>query len=175
MRSILKMFLIVVLTLTVKADARAQDMDYKVASLYMYNFTKYIDWPNLEKRPNFVVGVFGNPKVKEDLAKAMSTRTMNGLPIVVKQFTYPEEALDCQMLLVTYPESGKIGLLQQSLKNKPVLIVTEKQGLLKKGAGINLFVDEEDSYKTKFEINKKSIELRNMKVASSLVKLSAGE
>ena len=150
----------------------AQETDYKMASLFIYNFGKYIDWPDESRKQEFLIGVYGNDDVKNQLLKTIGTKTMNGTPIVIKQFTNPEEGLNCNMVFVTYPESSKLTSVANVLKDKPVLIVSEKQGLLKKGAGINLFTDDEDAYKTKFEINKKSIELKHLKVAGSLVKLA---
>lgn len=166
-------YILIVVVFSLKAVVSyAQDTDYKMASLYLYNFAKYVDWPDSARKSQFIIGVFGSDEIKAQLIKTIGSKTMNGTPIIVRQIRHPEEAVGVNMLFISYPESAKLSQISALAGNRPILIVSEKQGLLRKGAGINLFVDEEDSYKTKFEINKKSIEGRNLKVASSLVKLA---
>ena len=53
-------------------------------------------------------------------------------------------------------------------QNAPLLIVTEEEGLAKKGSCINIVIDDE---RLKLEINKDNIEKRNLKVASEFLGL----
>jgi len=59
--------------------------------------------------------------------------------------------------------------LQQQTKDKPVLIVGEREGLAKKGAGLSFVTLEDDELK--FDINKKEIEARQLRISSSLLSL----
>jgi YfiR/HmsC-like len=57
MRSQLK-YIFVILVLVFSHQAKAQSVDYKAQTLFIYNFIKYVNWPSL-KDENFRVAVFG--------------------------------------------------------------------------------------------------------------------
>jgi hypothetical protein len=52
------------------------------------------------------------------------------------------------------------------------VVVAEKIGAIKKGAGIELYLDEDDDNKTKFIINKKLLESKGLKLSTQLISLS---
>ena len=66
-------------------------------------------------------------------------------------------------------ESWKIDQIISQTNSKPVLIVTDKPGLAKKGAAIN-FVELDG--KIKFELNQQNAESRGLKVAGALTSLA---
>jgi len=59
--------------------------------------------------------------------------------------------------------------LKDQTGGKPVLIVGEREGLAKKGAGLSFVTLEDDELK--FDINKKEIEQHQLKISSSLISL----
>ena len=59
--------------------------------------------------------------------------------------------------------------LKEQTKDKPVLIVGEREGLAKKGASLSFVTEEGDELK--FDINKKEIEQHQLKISSQLVSL----
>lgn len=49
----------------------AQDVNSKIKAIFIYNFTKYIEWPENQKQGDFVIGVLGNsnPNLNKELDK----------------------------------------------------------------------------------------------------------
>jgi len=155
-----------------RTDVSAQKLDYELVSLYVYNFTKYIEWP--EKGSNeFIVGVYGTSPITDMLTKYISTKHVGVRPIVVKVINTPEDANACDILFLPMSQSSRIKPLSDQLKGKPVLIISEKYGLGRKGADITIFLDEDDEEKTKFEINKTSITGCGLNISSNLLRLAA--
>jgi YfiR/HmsC-like len=152
--------------------ASAQNINYKLASLYVYNFTKYIDWPSKEKTDFFTIGVFGETPAFDEFKKMASTKKeVSGKKIVVEKMATVRELETCDIIYIPASQSHRLKEIKESLKGRSVLIITEKPGMAHKGAGINLFLDEDDDNKLKFELNRGAIEAAGLHVSSQLVNL----
>jgi hypothetical protein len=151
----------------------AQEINYKMASLYVYNFTKYIDWPEAYKKKDaFVIGVLGNTPAFEELKKMASAKKMVlNKPAVVEKVNTIKEIEGCHILFIPEGQSARLKEIKALLKSSAVLIITEKPGMGQKGAGINLFLDDDDDYKLKFELNKASMEAQGLIISSQLMSL----
>jgi hypothetical protein len=141
----------------------------KFHSIFIYNFSKYVKWPDGQSSGKFVIGVFGSSSIKKDLEAMASTKKVNGITIEVKQFNSTAGIDECNILYVSSSESDRMTEIIQATNSKPVLLVTDKPGLAKKGAAIN-FVEQEG--KVKFELNQQNAESRGLKVSGSLSSLA---
>jgi hypothetical protein len=166
--------LAVLLTLIFWAAGRntvkAQDVNYKAYSVYVYNFIKYIEWPESAKGEEFVIAIIGESPVKSELKTLAATKKANGKTIVIKQYNSIEEVGQCQIL---YISSGRSSVLKNAIertKGMSALLIAEREGLAKKGAGINFVTLEDETLK--FELNRKVIENNNLKVSNQLISLA---
>ena len=155
-------------------ESVAQEINHKLASVFVYNFTKYIDWPVAHKNGDFVIGVFGSSEVIQEFNKVVGTKKVGNQSIVLQMRHSMEELDECNVVFVTVGESYRLKEIAAALRGKPTLIICEKPGLAKRGASIDLFLDEDDDYKTKFEINKKLIESNGLIISSQLINLAEG-
>jgi hypothetical protein len=163
---------ITVIFLFLSIYASAQNINYKLASLYVYNFTKYIDWPAKEKKDFFIIGIFGETPAYDEFKKmANAKKEVSGKKIVVEKIATIKELDGCDIIYIPVTQSHRLKEIKESLGINPILIITEKPGMAHKGAGINLFLDEDDDNKLKFELNKKAIESGGLHVSSQLLNL----
>jgi hypothetical protein len=147
----------------------AQDVDYKAYTLFVYNFMKYVEWPEAQSKGDFTVGVFGDSPIQKELQVLASGKKLRGRNIVIKSIGKPEDAANCQLLYISSSKSSQIKQLKEQMKDKPILFVGEREGLAKKGAALSFVTMEDDELK--FDINKKEIETHQLKIASSLISL----
>ncbi|TAL62839.1 MAG: YfiR family protein [Bacteroidetes bacterium] len=148
--------------------AQAQDMDYKAYTLFLYNFMKYVEWPNTEG--DFIIGVIGESPVKKELYELAKNKKAKGRQIVVLNIATANDALLCSMIYIPTSKSSELKVLSEKVKGKSVLIVAEREGLAKKGAGISFVIDEDDALK--FDINKSVLDAHSLKVAAMLIRLA---
>jgi hypothetical protein len=169
----MKKLSIAFLLFLISQAAFAQEINYKLASLYVYNFTKYIDWPeDHNKKENFVLGVLGNSPALEELKKMAATKKMVlNKPAVVEKVQTLKEMETCHILFIPAGQSARLKEVKELLKSKSILIITEKAGMGQKGSGINLYLDDDDDYKLKFEVNKGAMEARGLTISSQLMSL----
>jgi hypothetical protein len=149
--------------------AKAQDVDYKAYSLFVYNFMKYIEYPEANSKGDFIIAVLGDSKINPELQTMAAAKKLKGRNIVIKKVATPEECKDAHLIYVAAGKSAMAKTLKEQSKDKPVLIVGERDGLAKKGACLSFYTDDNDELK--FDISKKEIAGHKLTISDQLVKL----
>lgn len=160
-------FLINVLVLSF-FSGRSQQNDYAVQSNIIYHFTKYINWPDDRKTGDFVIGVVGDSPLYTELKNFTSNKTVGGQRIVVKKFSGRSASYNCHILFITEDASGSLKRIATLTTGTSTLLVTELEGLARKGSCINFIIVDDH---LKLEINKANIERRNLDIATELLSL----
>jgi YfiR/HmsC-like len=138
---------------------------HEVYSMMVFNFIKYVQWPDHDKSGDFVIGVVGNTEIYNTLntwygGKAKGTKTY-----VVKKFNSAAEVADCHIVFIDKSKSGEFDAVKNKVAGKGTLVVTDKNGLGEKGSCIN-FKTVND--KLRFELNQAAVETSNLKVSGAL-------
>ena len=148
----------------------AQAQKEKHLSYFLYNFSKYIMWPDNQITDKFVIGVIGNSAINEHLYNmASDKKEIHGVPIEIKQYNSVSEIGDCHILYVPREKSLEIDKINLLLQSKSVLVVTDKLDIILEGGAIN-FVEEEA--KMMFEVNQSIAESKGLKISESLIALA---
>lgn len=149
---------------------QSEEAGAKIKAIYIYNFTKYIEWPDTYKQGNFVVGVYGtNAPLINELNKMATSKTVGSQKLEIKNLGSPGDASVCHIVFVLPDNSGQLPDVLGKVKGKSTLIVTDKAGMASKGSGINFVIVDN---KQKIELNKSNIERYKLKVASTLVEMA---
>ena len=141
----------------------------KMKAMFVYNFTKYIEWPAAYKSGNFVIGVLGDTPLKPELDKMAKSKKAINQTIEVKKFSSISEISNCHMLYLASDQTTQLDACLGKLGNFSTLVIGEEKGMAQRGAGINFVVKDN---KQKFELSKKNIEQKNLKVSSNLLALA---
>ncbi len=161
-----KFFILICAIFVIGKITKAQDERFK--ALFMYNFTKYLEWPVDNQNEEFVIGVYGSSPIIQELNIIAQKKTVGNQKIVVKKINSPEELPACSILYIPENKSSKVSEIIKNCKSKGTLIITDKEGLGKTIAGIN-YVKVDG--KQNFEINKSNIEGKGIKINSALLTL----
>jgi hypothetical protein len=150
--------------------APAGDSNAKLKTVFIYNFTRYIEWPADYKTGDFVINMFGSstPMLTE-LNNMAKTKKVGTQTIAIRNTTSLDGIGKCHILYITPDVTIPLADIITKLKGKATLIVTEKPGLAKEGSAINFIVVDS---RQKFELNQANAEKYNLKVSSSLVALA---
>jgi hypothetical protein len=153
---------------SVTSQVHAQQ-DYRFHSVFMYNFTKYIQWPTSVQTGDFIIGVLGNSPILPELEKMAENKTVGNQKIVIKKFKSVSDISSCQMLFIPSADSRDFESALEKLKGKPTLVLTEKNGLGQKGSGINFVLLDG---KWRFELNENATQNAGLKVSKELSRLA---
>lgn len=149
---------------------QSEEAGAKIKAIYIYNFTKYIEWPTEYKDGNFVIGVYGtNLPLMNELNRMATSKMVGTQKMEIKNIGSSAEAAQCHIIYILSDNSSQLGDVIGKIKGKSTLIVTDKAGMAKQGAGINFSVVEN---KQKIELNRGNIEKYKLKVASTLVEMA---
>lgn len=135
---------------------------------FIYNFAKYIDWPEEHKNSEFVIGILGASEIDLPLLEIARNNKVKNKKIIVTRFNKPSEIGLCNMLFI--PKNSPF-LLQTVLEKvaKSVLVISETPGMAKKGTAFN-FVTVND--KLRFEVNQTALYMAGLRTSSQLLKLA---
>ena len=164
-RKILQPLLLVSLFLCQTLHAQEE----KYIGLFLYNFTKFFDWPTEVKTGDFVINVLGHESVASELKQITNLKKVGSQNIVVKPLSDITEAGKCQIMFVGFWHSRYMSQVIEKMGTDPCLIVTEKEGLLKEGSAINFLIRDN---MIKFELKKGNAILHSLKVDPRIAELA---
>lgn len=147
--------------------SNAQTTNYQVYALFVVNIAKYSAWPNAGNEMN--ITVLGKSKVYEELMK-QNGKTIGNFTIKVTQTEEPSKVGQPQIVFVADGKSGSLEELVKLTEGKPVIIIAEREGLFRKGAGFSFLVL--DNGTLRYDINNGELEKRQIKVSKNLSTLA---
>ncbi|MDB6094700.1 MAG: putative transrane protein [Verrucomicrobia bacterium] len=123
----------------------ATPSEYELKAAFLFNFVRFIEWPNLGMPPAsqpVVIGVLGDDPFNGALDKIVSGETINGRRLVVKRFQRKDDVTLCQVLYISRSEAGRLGGLLGRLKGKAVLTVSDIDRFAYVGGMIGLVMEQ---------------------------------
>lgn len=159
-----RIFLIVLLATTLGAKAQERPT-HEIHAAMLFNFIKYVQWPNEGDAGDFVVGVIGDEEVFATLKKWYDGKPKGSKKYVIKNLGSPGEATGCQVVYVGKSKNRDFDEIKASTTGKSVLTITDGIGMSQKGSCINFRVIDG---KLKFELNQSTVTSANLKVSTQL-------
>lgn len=146
------------------------DTNAKIKAVFLYNFTRYFEWPNAKKTGNFIIHIVGkNEALVKELTKMAEIKMVGNQKMEIVNTPLFDGKTHPHMLFLL-PDAGKsLGDVTTKLKGKGALIIAEKEGAAKTGAAINFVIVEN---KQKFEYSKNSAVKAGLKTSEDFKALA---
>jgi len=139
-----------------------------IEAAFLYNFALFTQWPNLAASNSFNICVLAeNPF---DVAfERLNGKQIENLPVRTRIVRTPEEAVNCHILFV--PASGHRAMqnIANTLKDAPILIVSEVNDYNPNDVMIML---GEEGGRINFQINHSATQRAGLNVSSKLLRLA---
>jgi hypothetical protein len=136
-------------------------------SLFIYNFTKHIDWPD-NSDAHISIGIVNEPEFSEKLQQILKNKKIKDKTYEVLSIHSPEEAQKCQLVFIPAEQGYQLKQFVKWLDGRNVLIVTEGNNMAAKGAAISIV---EYNGKLSFEVNEQAIYKSGLNVSKELIRL----
>ena len=159
-----KKHLMAVFLLLISLCGYTQNIE-KYQSIMILNFFNYIELPTYD--PKIYIGVIGNSKVLTELDHLISERHVD--KYCVKRVKSFEEIKKYHVIFLPASQNHIFDKLLKLSEGTSLLIITENEECVKKGAGIGFY---QEGNKLKFAINKGALKNRNIKVLNKLITLA---
>lgn len=161
-----KIFIILFVFAT--SSAMAQTTNYQVHSLFVLNIAKYSEWPVSETE--FHIVVFGKSKMYDELTKLTTGKSINGHTIKVTQVENVSDIGNANIVFLADGKSGSLDDIVKATEGKSIMVIAEREGLFKKGAGFSFMLTETNTLR--YDINNGALVKRNIKVSKNLSTLA---
>ncbi len=146
--------------------------EYQVKAAFLYNFTKFVEWPPRHfaaAESPITIGVLGADPFNGGLEAVVRGRRVGARPLVIRLLP----AATAAAVDVLFVPAGQEALLDRatlaSLGEAGVLTVGESPEFGALGGMINLVIEE---HKVRFEINQAAAERGGLKLSAQLLKLA---
>ena len=138
---------------------------------FIYNFTRFIEWPKKANSSNFIIQVYGSDDVYNELTQFTNNKFVGSQQIKVIKVNKIDDIKNCDLLFVGFDKSNKLKDIIALLNNSNTLIISEKNGALQEGSGINFVLNDD---KLSYEIKPVNLTKAGLKLSSSIIKYAKG-
>lgn len=147
------------------------DVNAKIRAVFIYNFTRYFEWPEKKRLSNFVIYVVGkNESLISELKNLAKNKKVGTQDIEIKSSPSYESNINSHIIYFLPDQAKPVGEAAAKNRNKGALVVAESPGACRIGASINFVVMDN---KLKFEYNKTTAERAGLKTNDDLRQLAA--
>ena len=152
--------------------AQAPPTEYEVKTAYLYQFGKFVEWPEemlVRAGDVFSICTLGLDPFGSLLDQTIAERSVQGKKVVAKRLASVNDALNCNILFISSSEQSRLEEILKVLQGKSILTVGDMRDFIRQGGMINFQIVQN---KVRFEINLPAVERANLKVSSQLLKVA---
>lgn len=142
---------------------------YKMHTVFIFSFTRYIQWPDTYNGGDFEILVLGDSPIVDELKAMAQSKKVGDRTIKVTKINDVSEIRKCNILFIPTGKSSQIAEVLGKTTSLSALIVTEEQGLAAKGSNVNFVIKDG---KLAFELNQSSTTKQGLKVSNELSRLA---
>jgi len=177
-RRILRAFFFAIITgLLFSASPKAlsqneEGAEYSVKLGFLYNFTKFVEWPPDSFRDPgapLVICIVGHDPFRQNLVAELRTRKVGNHPVEVRTQAPNDKLRVCHIVFVPVTEKNQSDRILRSLEGSRTLTVGETEGFAVLGGIINLTVEDN---RVHFEINRLAADRAGLKIGSRLLNIA---
>jgi len=149
-----------------RAQRPSQD---EVEAAYLYNFGKFVRWPETEGQGALRICVAGSDGFEQTVSRLVAGEQIANRPVEVRRAEGPEDTAGCSILFVGGMETAREDAFLGATAGKPVLTVGEARDFLSRGGMIE-FVPVEDH--VRFAVNLDAANRSGVGLSSELLKVA---
>ncbi len=138
---------------------------------YIFNFSRFAQWPNEEQLNGFKIGVVGNSEIFQVIKQQADLKNENGEKWQVIEIQSESDAITCQIIVFSGATNTEIISMIAALKNTPILTIGDNlPDFITLGGIINMNPEEDPS--SKFHVNFQAAKKSNIVLSASFLDLS---
>jgi len=144
--------------------------EYQLKAVFLFNFTKYVEWPATafaDPQAPFVIGVVGDDPFGAALDDTVRGEKVNGRALVVRRYGPKDEIKDCQILFIAATEAARLEQITAGLKGRNVLTVGDTDQFTDHGGMIWLVMENN---KIRLKINLDAAKAAKLTINSNLLR-----
>lgn len=167
--SIIRYTALLLATLHASGLHAAVASEYEVKAAFIYNFTRFVQWPQARASGPLDICVMGEDPFGSAIDAAVAGKSVGERAINVARVEAIEEAKACEVLFISSSQEGELEDILETLADAPVLTVGDMDDFAERGGMINL---TKEGNHVRFEINVDALEDAGLRASSRLLRLA---
>lgn len=146
--------------------------EYQVKAAYLFNFLKFVEWPDdpaADPHGKWVIGFIGDTPIGDELAQVIAGKNVLGRDLQVKKFRAADNLRACNILFISESENKRLPPILAELRGSSVLTVADMDNFIGSG-GMIQFVVEDARVRVAIDVGATS--RARLKVSSKLLSLA---
>src|ERR1051326_9409799 len=138
-------------------------------AVFIYNFTRNIEWTNQNKLKEFSIGILGNKnqEIYFELDSVLFNKRCNGVPFILRTFNTIDDINSVQLLYINAKDGFDRNKILKKIKGKGTLLVSDNLDEFDNSM-INLLVRGSNK---RFSLNQQILKEEGFKLANSILAL----
>jgi hypothetical protein len=161
-----------VLCCAIAAAQSDQPGEYDVKAAFLFNFTKFVEWPEnafVDPLAPIVIGVIGDDPFGESLVRIVAGQKAQGRSIEIVKYRYGDNLRRCHVLFISASERQRRAPILASLQEASVLTVSDIDGFAEAGGAIQFVMQEN---RVRFVVNLEVATQGKLRVSAKLLALA---
>lgn len=154
-----------------------KDKVLKVKAAYLYNFAKFIQWPEdrfADDKTPITIGVLGHDPFGSILDETVKGKKVNGRRFVIKRFQSrggknTKALRRCHILYISPTERRHLEDILWDLHGFDVLVVGEGPNFAPAGGMVGFVLEEE---RIAFQVNREAVAKSRIRISAKLLRLA---
>ncbi|MEE8428196.1 MAG: YfiR family protein [Gammaproteobacteria bacterium] len=159
-------------TVSSRAADSALSVEYRVKAAYLYNFTRFIEWParahDTADNGKIAICLLGHDPFGPAL-DLIAGKAVRNSKLTVRRHKSVGELNKCHVVFISTSKQAELGRILKQLRNRPILTVGETKNFNKLGGVIRFTLVKN---KVHFNIDPDAAERAQLTVSSKLLNLA---
>lgn len=151
-----------------------QAPEYQVKAVFVFNFAQFVDWPPPpdavpDSAAPLVIGILGEDPFGGFLDATVRGEHLGARPFVLRHYENVEDIEECDILFISRSEAKRMQAILASLKDRPILTVSDADRFAERGGMIRLVTDR---HHIRLQINLEAAQGAHLTISSKLLRVA---
>jgi YfiR/HmsC-like len=154
------------------AHADQSPTEFQVKAAYLFNFLKFVEWPDdptADQHAKWVIGFIGDTPIGDELTRLVEGKNVLGRDLQVKKFQAADNLRACNILFISESEQKRLPAILAELRGSSVLTVADMDNFIGGGGMIQFMVEDA---RVRVAIDMGATSRAHLKVSSKLLALA---
>ena len=150
------------------AQSEQKPAEYQVKAAFLYNFTKFVEWPKETQDKYRYLYILGDNPFGNELDN-IHGKTVGGKQLITEHINSLNGLKECSILFVSSSEEKYLQKIIETTASLSILTIGDTNGYAEQGIIINLYTEQN---KIRFEINTNAAKRSGLKLSSKILHLA---
>jgi hypothetical protein len=152
-------------------SAQSAPTESQVKAAYLYNFGKFVTWPNdgPASAERFQICILGKDPFGSVLDSTVNGESIDRKKIQIRRFDKMQDAAGCNVLYVSSSEESRLPAILAESQRLRLLTVSDILHFAERGGAIGLVTQQD---RVRFEVNRSTAERSHLVLSSELLKVA---